>query len=563
MSLTASFQSAVSGMNAARAGLYVVGHNLANQETPGYVRQQTLQSFFYPQNIGANASGKLQVGLGTDIAAIRQIRDKYLDQAYREEASAYGFYSAKYSAAVEIDYILGELESEYKLGDVLDDIYSALNELSINPSALETRANFIETCVTFVSKTNDIYDRLLSYQENLNDKIKDDVRQINDLVAEVNALNPKIAMAEASGDNANDYRDARNLAIDKLSALIGVIVKERPNGYVELQTESGAPLLSGGAVNRIGLRYSSPNLDFVEPVFTESDTILPYDPTNKNADPLFDFSRGVNGDTGELKGLIIARGYAPHNYAMAAGTLDENDPAEAKLAWSARNCQIPQVQIALDTLVRSVCVMINNAVAPYDPATGEKDAANAPYGLDGSQFTEVFSRKYVSRWNGDDYNPETASDPYSLYSIGNITVNPAILGVADYDKIPLSYSGDQGDQSALLDLIEKWKTGWEDGAGNKFTALNGEEPVSVGQFYRQMITAAGSEGAQAKSMAESGQIVLNQLDNRRLAVSGVSADEEMTNMLTYQHAYNASARLLNVLDSMMDKLVNGTGRVGL
>ena len=126
-----SFATAVSGMNAASAGLYVIGHNLANADTAGYVRQQVMQSDFFSLKIGTNATGSMLVGLGTDVDAIRQIRDKYLDLAYRQEASKLAFYQAKSDTAHEIDDIMGEINGQYKLSDTLNDMYGALNELSL------------------------------------------------------------------------------------------------------------------------------------------------------------------------------------------------------------------------------------------------------------------------------------------------------------------------------------------------------------------------------------------------------------------------------------------------
>jgi flagellar hook-associated protein 1 FlgK len=135
--------------------------------------------------------------------------------------------------------------------------------------------------------------------------------------------------------------------------------------------------------------------------------------------------------------------------------------------------------------------------------------------------------------------------------------------VKNYDKIPLSFSGDAGDQNALTDLLEKWKKGWTDTEGNKFTAIDSDEPLSVDDFYRQVIGNIATEVSEAKEFSEEQIKLATQVDNKRKQISGVSMDEEMKNMLIYQHAYNASSRILNVIDSMIDKLVNGTGRVGL
>ncbi len=567
MSGISSLGVAASGMSAAQAGLYVLGHNLGNSETPGYVRQQVLQKDFHSLTIGRNGSGLMQVGLGTDIASIRQIRDKFLDVSYRTEVSKTSFYDVKYSTGLEIDTIIGELESQYKFSSILDDMWNALNELTINPSGLDARGNFISTAVSFVGKANNVYDRLLEYQQNLNDQVKKSVQNINTLVTQVNKLNKLISEAESSGDNANDYRDSRNLALDELNSIIRITYKEQPNGTVNILTEDGDELLVNGLQNQLGLRYCASKSNFVEPVFTTSSKILNYDPTNANARPLFKFSTNVgslqDNDCGSLKGLMISRGFSPANYTMSPDKIDTTTPDGQKMYFSVTNCQIPKVMIEFDTLVHSIVTMINNALSPYDPTTLEKDPANAPFGLDGSQFTEIFVRKNMPRFNGDDYNAEDPTNPYSLYSIGNIMVNPDILNARDYDKIPLSFSGDIGDQNSLMDLLSKWKKGWVDAEGNKFTAIGTDEPINVYDFYRQFITNTAIDTNEAKGFLDEQMKLLTQIDNKRKQISGVSLDEEMKNILIYQHAYNASAKMLNVIDSMIDKIVNGTGRVGL
>jgi flagellar hook-associated protein 1 FlgK len=561
---------AVSGMSAAQAGLYVIGHNIANSDTAGYVRQQVIQSDFYSNTIGESGTATMQLGLGTDIAAIRQIRDKYLDISYRTEISKTLYYSTKYEVGAEVESIIGELEGEYKFQDVLNDIWSALNELSIDPTGVDTRGNFITTISTFVNKVNNVSDRLFEYQENLNDQVKGSVSDINKIVTRIKELNELIAGAEASGDNANDYRDERNLALDELSGIIDITYKELPNGSVNIQCE-GNELLANGFQNHIGLRYTAPNCSFVEPVFTTSKKILPYDPVNKDAQPVFTFTQAIDSvygnDNGKLKSLIIARGFSQANYTMSPENIDTSTPDGKKTYFSVTNCFIPKVQVEIDTLVHSVVTMINNALSPYDPVTGKQDAANAPYGLDGTQFTEIFVRdnpKYAARFDAaGNIIPENPNEPYSLYTIGNIIVNPDLLNVKNYDQIPLSFSGDVGDQNALTDLLEKWKTGWTDEHGNKFTAVDSDEPLSVDDFYRQVIGNIATEVSEAKEFSEEQIKLATQVDNKRKQISGVSMDEEMKNMLVYQHAYNASSRILNVIDSMIDKLVNGTGRVGL
>ena len=651
MARMSSLGIAVSGLHAAQTGLSVTGHNLANTDTVGFVRQQALQSDFFYNKIGS--SGLLQLGLGTDISEIRQIRDKFLDISYREEVSKVQFYDIKYATGVEIERMLGEMEGSYKFQSVLTDMWDAINELSIDPKGVETRGNFISTSVTFIDKANDMFENLYEYQTNLNQQIAQTVQRINQLLTSIDKLNGLVAEAEASGDNANDYRDSRNNDLDELAGLMDITYKEGPYGVVSVMS-GGHELVVNGIVNQLGLRYLGPKSDFVEPVFTRQSGILEYDPTGQNAKAVFKYTGSVSSandnDNGKLWGLIISRGLLPANYASPdmqlgmppafpdstvftvpdlaldaifagwnaalatyqtqlaaynADPLNATKPtiptltageqaaidayiagnpgtAEAsqldaflselkdytgyhaaytdlyrKQQFNMQNCVIPKMQIELDTLVHAIVKLVNDTFAPV-LASGAQDP-NAPYGQDGSQHTEIFVRgtyKYAERY--DAAGNLIAEDPgeyYSLYTIGNIKVNPLLLNTSGYDKIATSRSGAESDAEVVLELLEKWKSG--------FISVGGTEKLSVDAFYRQLVARHSTETNESKNFVEKQLELVQQVDGKRKMISGVSMDEEMKNMMVYQHAYNAAARIVNVIDSMIDKIVNSTGRVGL
>jgi len=190
---------------------------------------------------------------------------------------------------------------------------------------------------------------------------------------------------------------------------------------------------------------------------------------------------------------------------------------------------------------------------------------NAPYDLnyDNKAGFEVFVRKYVNRYNADGtYNKEDPNDPFSLYSIGNITINPKLLDADGYNRIALMLADSISDQpggvsdnrNVLTEMLAKWK--------DKIISFYGGEPLSVDDAYRQFVTNIATETRESVNFVEQQAVLIQQIDNKRLSISGVSLDEEMKNMMIYQHAYNASARVINTVDSMIDRVVNGTGRVG-
>ncbi len=571
MSGITSLGIAASGMRAAQAGLYVTGHNMSNADTVGYTRQRVLQKDFSYLNIGHSGSGAMKVGLGTDIGQINQIRYKYYDMTYRQEVSKLGFYNAMGTTGNKIESVIGELQSEYNTQTVFQDLWDSLNELSSYQSGLETRSNFVSTAITLVDKANNVYKRLSDYQHNLDKQVRQTVTDVNMLLSKIEELNQKIVDAEASGDNANDYRDSRNTALDDLSVLIKITYSETPSGRVDVQAE-GHELISNGHVTRMGLKYISPDYSFVEPVFTDSLDILPSDTPPGKYRKVFSFENTIdpsrNNDYGTMKALLLSRGFYPANYASSTTRPDPksypngvNDTAYIKdytEYYNTTQCMIPNAMHEFDKIFNAIITKINNALAPVG-ADNKKDP-NAPYDLAGNQtYLEIFVRNGYDRFDANgNYNAPIEGPPpvyKSLYSIGNIKINPELQKENGYTFIPLSKSGDLEDTQLVLDLLEDWNKGFIDlhSDGNL---------MNVGDAYNQFITKIGNKTQNAKFFVENQAVLVEQTDSKRYAMSGVSLDEEMKNMMTYQHAYNAAARVFNTIDSMLDKLINGTGMVG-
>jgi flagellar hook-associated protein 1 FlgK len=283
--------------------------------------------------------------------------------------------------------------------------------------------------------------------------------------------------------------------------------------------------MANGAIQHIGLKYASDEYPLVIPVFTKSDEILSYsDTSGRLLYPTLDtdvLTVESNATYGKLKGLLISRGNTVANYT----TSDEETG----------NYLIPKIQQKFDTLVNSVVTLLNDAVSPL---TGEK-----PADLNGNRTgLEIFVRN-------SGYDRETQpEDPdvyASLYTTDNISVNPDLLESAGYNLLCLSPSGDPGDTDLLNEISTAWKDGVEK-LGN----------LSVDDYYNKIITDIGVEIEEARNNSEVQSDVALTTDNERQKMSGVSIDEELTNMLKYQYAYQSAAKLLNVIDSMIDKIVN-------
>lgn len=808
---------ATSGLNAARAGLFTTGHNIANNNVTGFSRQRVNQAVFANRTLNVNHSGPNQIGMGTSISGIRQIRDRFLDTRWRETVPRISYHEIRMNTGMELDAIFGELDGQYRLQLSLNQLNQALHELHMQPNSLDARGNFISIANSFITLTNNAARSMFNYQLELNNQVTQTVQRINQLVIEVDEFNDRIAREELGGSRANDLRDWRNNALDELASILDIQYKEDSQGRINITTGNNFLLLNG-QINPLGLRYSAPGSTFVEPVFTESQSVLPFDATFQNARSLFNFDvlgrnySAYNGaQRGSLLGLIVSRGLSPANHmsypaldelgiidlmrslvipnntkidelrdfidqkatlltnlqnnintlnasittttadlaafissfgngaalqatidtlnnttlptlvtnfettrdarqayidaqnsvpqavqaayeaardalnaassqravaqerlaeynAMQASlanmneelaefislqpsmeqlfddledfydelsdflddinylldnfetqmqlhlanpttvprpsieTLTDNFPSfpsfpsipnhnhpildglrmlentftdfseSYNMAVSQRTLEgvdnqlafvghnrfnmtqgiIPRAQAQLDTLINHIVRMFNDAFAPQFLGDG------VPQGLRGETGLPLFVRDSVDFVNADGTRHFGIENPFvlgSMYTLGNIRINPVLLGQGGASRLPLNFEGESDNRLLVSGLLAEWS--------RASIAFGDADPLNINNFYRDIVVRQAIQTSEARSSVMAGMDEMDYLNNRRLMISGVSLEEEMGNMIRFQHAYNASARVVSMIDGMIDTLVNRTGRVGL
>lgn len=511
-----SINRAISGLYVSQKGLQVTGHNISNVNTQGYTRQQLLIKDDVYMGLGNN----MQVGLGADIDEIRQIRNKFLDTTFREENGRLSYYSQNYS-------VVSEIEQVFSTGDdggfdkTLSKFWKSLNELSKHPDGLETRALFIQNSALLVTEAKNISEQLSDYQLTLNAKIKNVVNDVNGISKQIYDLNEKINLAEVGGDKANDYRDQRNLLMDKLSGLVQITYKEESTGKISIWAE-GIPLVTPERTNNMVLEPILPGSPMLKPVWENSgrDVI--------NIDQNIDSKQ--KNDSGVLKSILFLRGTMEANYTTSYKDVEKYT--------------IPKLQKQFDNLIHDIVTMVNDYISP-------KNHNNGPKGLDDSQYIEIFSRERVNRYDDTGkYIEESLDNAETLYTAKNIVINPAVL--ANYNKICISEHDEKGDNS----LVEKIISAWDD---KRIKLEEDGLDLDYNQYYNQFIREIGNMGNEAKSYINNQEILVKQIDNQRNQNMGVSMDEEMGNMLKFQHSYNASAKVISTLNSMLDTLINRMG----
>ena len=619
MSLFGSLSVGTSGLKVSQYGLNVVAHNLANVETEGYVRQQTVFDTAGVNKIGGNAISSFQVGLGVDPQTVRQVRDFFLDKAYRNEIGRESYYDSQSAAVDEIEQLFGELQG-VAFQSTMTDLWVSMQELSKDPDNRVTQATFIESGVSFLERATDIYKELNSYQHDLNAQIKDKINRINEIGDQIHELNIKIANYEADGrEHANDLRDERNNLLDELSGIVKTDYMELENGQVTVSVEDIA-FVNENQCFHMGAMTVAEYRDvhnINDPLDEGADLLMAVWPHLGGAD-VFDWSEvpsaTANSDIGGLKGAIQARGdkvgkytdipiepvredYADDAAYKAAVDKYKADTEEYNLTTEASIVRRTQSQF--DQLVHGIITTINDVLCPNKDAdlggkqatsitfadgttrtvpVGVKlqvfDAENAPIGQDkdATAGTEVFKRKTVDRYEAKQdvtvtledgstitlndvqiYNWEDPNDNYSLYTLGETEVNQVLL--SNKSKLPILSPDRTGDFDITMvqNLMQKWQEPFATLSPNTLTMNN------FMNYYTQFTGAIATKGDEYSTLADNQRAMVESISDKRTGLHGVSSDEELTNLIKFQHAYNASARYINVIDQMLEHVIERLG----
>ncbi|HPU63709.1 MAG TPA: flagellar hook-associated protein FlgK [Mobilitalea sp.] len=562
----------VSGLNVSQAALNVTSHNLANVDTKGYVRQQPIFTDFQYIKLGESYLSSLQVGLGANFAEIKQVRDVFLDKAYREEIGRKAFYDAQYQAIYEIEGLFGELEG-VQFQNTMKEFWEALQELVKEPDNIVARASFVQTAVSFVEMANTIYTQLCDYQVNLNTQIMEQVKRINEIGDQIKELNIKIRHYESSGlENANDLRDQRNLLLDELSQIAYITYREDKSGVVTVSLE-GMPFVTEDLVYHMETVQISEETPMLKPIWV----------AHGNVD-VFNFDRPPSSiydtDIGSLKGLLLARGDRQANFTdIPVRERYETDHEYEEAVREYNNKISPSVimtaQAQFDQLIHGIVTMVNDILSPNKEVTladGSKikilDEENAPVSMDSQKIMgeALFTRKSMPRYEEREiqikdedggiqtilakvYIEEDPNDNYSLYTISEIEVNPNIL----LNKSLLPLSKNDGSGAFDIDTAKKLLDGWQ----KPFATLspNSLTKNNFNDYYVSFISEIANWGEQVYTISTNQASMVDSIDNKRAEIMGVSSDEELTNLIKFQHAYNAAARYINVVSEMLEHII--------
>lgn len=546
MPLMGSLYIGQSGLQTSQNALNTTAHNMSNADTVGYVRQQVLLGtrIYNTIKVDFEAVANQQIGLGVDYSKTRQVRDYFLDKTYRQELGRQEFYTVSRDALEEVEFLLDEMNGETFQGS-LDNLWTAVQELSKDPSSAVTQGLLVERCSEFLARAQSVYGGLKDYQQNLNATVQQKVDTINDYAKRIKVLNDQIRYIEVGGfEEANDLRDARNQLVDELSGMGNILYSEDTEGNIIVQFE-GEDLVKRDVVYEMGLDMD-PETGFYTPFWIHNATYTLNDEGkriyNITGAEVFDLERVIssdlNTDVGSLKSTLIARGDHIANWT---------DLKEENYKNSVSQSVIMNVQAEFDRLIHNVATTMNRILADAaDPATGY--LCDPDTGLPLQVFELIGAPAYDADGN---LIPEEDDMPYSLYTIDNLKINQKLM------QQPTLLGFVKADESIDFDTMTKMKEAFmaETNTLNPYV----KKQSNFVDYYGDLIAQVANTGHVYESILTNQQETVDSTFSAREQIIGVSSDEEMTNMVKFQNAYNASSRYINVIDEMLEHILNTLG----
>ncbi len=486
--------------------LQSTGNNIANAGTAGFSRQRLIMATTEQLSMSIGTGKMGQIGTGVKGELLERVRDVMLDKQYRDEATKTSYYGTKEAAFGRMEDIINE-PSDTGLSKAFDGFWESLQTLSTNPQDSGARSVVRQKAETLTQTFNYMAKALNQVQGDLKSEIDVSTKKVNDLFKKIHNINAEIHTVEPLGVLPNALYDERDRYFDELAEYVDFEKVSVDSDAIQ-QGQLGNTVKT--AEGRIDVRIKLPN----------GDKLLAVDSDLPKAGTLT-FTTDANG---------LYTGFKTDSQTISFDT--------AGGFSSGRLIGLIEMYGHVEN---------GQATGEYVNMQGHLDEMAAT-------FAEAFNTAHAGNLKKDGTN---GTNEFFGSSNGPITAKTIALGSEikrSLDNIATSTDGNIGDSAGALKLANM-KT-----ASIRFD--QSDTTTTIGSFYQNVIGDMAVATDQVARLGQSSAVLMESAEQRRMSVSAVSIDEEMTMMIQYQHAYNAAARNITTVDEMLDKIINGMGIVG-
>ncbi len=564
MSIYSSMQMATNTLRATQIGLQVVGQNIANANTDGYIREEAI---FEPGPI--QRDGNLVLGLGVKVGGIIQRVDSFIQERLFGSRSDRAGAEVEEQAYQQVETILSEL-TDSDLSTAMSDLFASIAEVLNQPESVAIRNLVILRGQTVTSRINGLSKRLLDLRKDLNTLTAALEGEINTLTDTIRTLNVRITTTEGgelATSDAGALRDQRNAAVDRLAEIMDIQISEQPSGALNVSVdgeylvfESRRRLVSTNKTSEDGVILDTIQFDETKSPLnvTSGELAGLYESRDTVVKGLFDqldeFARTLVFEFNKL----YSRGQGLTGYEEVTAEFPVDDP---DLELDAAGLPFTPTSGSLDVLLHNVdsglhtthTILIN--LDGIDLDTTLNDVASAIDAIDGLSSSITSTGELTVSSDSADLTFAFAGDTSGLLaSLGINTffsgTNAGNLGIKDY------LEADAGKFAASAEGIAEDTKNGVDLAGFMERPLEAAGGELITDVYDQIVNNV-AQGSAVATAVKDGFITFEQtLEGAHDAVSGVNLDEEAVKLLALQRLYQVSARYIKELSDLLDILVN-------
>ncbi len=597
------------------------GHNISNANTEGYSRQRVqLKEFdplYKPDLERPERPG--MIGQGIDVQSVERVRDEMLDNRITESQHSESYWETRSNYYTMIEQIYNEPD-DVSIRSNMDKFWQSWQELSVHPESQAARQAVVSRGDSLVDSITSKWENLMGVGNLLNSDIEATVRQVNDYANQIAAINGEIVRSKAMGDNPNDLLDRRDLLVDKLSKLANISTDRRDADEFMVHLD-GNILVQGNIARNFSLETVLDNNGYDKLVWRDTgddayvsggklgalielrDSDIRSEIQSLNtmtmnfADLVNDVHRNAYG-ANNVTGLdfFTQRSFVEN----VNGNFDRDGDGQLDHSYVFRFTGTtrlnPQEQIGLEG-VMTLSGPEGNVKVAYHPtdtvetvinrindANGEVKAyldRNNNLVLKGTTAQAIENPDFVIRHVEDsgffltgytgilgasgaagayDY---AQADAVNALNDAQFAVSP-VANPAGYIQINKAIKND------VLSVAAAFK----DNAGNvnngdgraavEIAAIRNTKVMigherTLDDYFADSVTNVGLKGEQAETNFNSHTAMMNDLRNLRDSISGVNIDEELADIIKFQHGYNAAAKFVTVWDSLLDTVINRLG----
>ena len=559
MSINDIFNAAAAGVNMQRLGIEVTGQNIANVNTAGYSRQRVILETGPVRDLAGYS-----LGTGVKLAAIQRSYDELLQKQLTDANSSYNQNLVQQTAMSEIEPLFNEI-SEAGLGQDIQNFFDSWQDLSLRPEGVPERQAVLTRAQMLVDSFQQTDMSLRNIQSIANSSLVTITGEISDSLKQIALLNDQIRTSElTTGASSNELRDQRELLLRGLSEKVGIAYFEENDGTVSVNLSNGQQLVSGSSYGKM---YTYPTNGLNDIWVTTVGNPPPSPSHSSPPDRLITtLVNGQVGSQGELGGTLLTRDVIVPKVLSSINELANSISREVNLLHrSGYGLPDPQngnvASTGLPFFTENQLVKTGDTSIVGSAVISGLDTSSIWIGMTvsgagipaGAVVTAIPSSVPASAKGSVEIYPPLAAGGAAgtavtftgvTTSTFSVAINKTVdIAASDADTV-INGTGNNRNAVAIAELLNDTGTSFSIGT------------TSIADFYATLVSTVGLQTQSINSSVSQGEAYNLQLNTLWESKSAVSLDEELTNLIKYQKAFEGSAKMITTAADMMDVVLN-------